>query len=277
MTPEPLDGLLRRVLGGLRSRGSRLVNFTPETGIGVGNMFSFWYWAHEHQAQGLDHWTLRTEAMEPWLARFPAMTELLVARSDLRLLDNRLLDYYQHFPAERDLLASFITQRVLSSPDLPAEADPDESTVTVNVRRGDYYSVPKFRGNYGFDIASYVQVAMAGAAEQAPISSVAVVSDDPDWCRLKLGWLADFGEVRFQDPGDGPWQNFVQLARARRLVLANSSFSYWAAYTSNVWHGDNHHLVWAPIFHNRGINYGRAWQLDPQWSIVDDIPGGWNA
>ena len=147
--------------------------------------------------------------------------------------------------------------------------------MTVNVRRGDYYSEPHWRELYGFDVAAYVRLAVEGSLRQAPIDIVRVVSDGPDWCREHLAFLREYAEVEFQSPTDGPTENLIQLASADRLILANSTFSYWAAYISNVWHGDNHDRTWAPWFHRRDFLNGGAWQLDPRWSVVRDIPGGW--
>jgi hypothetical protein len=110
-----------------------------------------------------------------------------------------------------------------------------------------------------------------------PVDLLRVVSDDPGWCRLKLGFLAEHAaRVEHLEPGR-PHDDFRALASARRLVLANSTFSYWGAYVSNVLHGDNHAQVWAPWFHRRDIREGRAWHLDPRWSVVRDLPGGWDA
>lgn len=59
--------------------------------------------------------------------------------------------------------------------------------------------------------------------------------------------------------------------------MTNSTFSYWCAYISNVLHRDNYAEVYAPWFHARTIDGGRAYQLDPRWSVITDIPGGWDS
>lgn len=269
---------LTRGLDHLRRNSDRVVSMAPTSGIGVGNMFSFWLWAHHGQATGRDWWVRRTDAMDPWLEVFPDIQPLLIEQHDLRVLDRRDHNWYQdfgRFPVEH--LRSFVRGRLLTSPVLALTPDGPTSTVTVNVRRGDYYSDPDLRRQYGFNIAGFVTTAIEGSAAQHPISDIAVVSDDPDWCREHLGFLADHGTLRFQAEGDGPVDNLRQLASARRLILANSSFSYWAAHMSNGLYGDNHAWVWAPDFHRRGIADGKAFQLDPTWSIVRDVPGGWGS
>lgn len=261
------------VLQRVRSSSERVVSVPPTDGIGVGNMFSFWLWAHHGRTLGRDWWVRRTEAMDPWLEVFPDLRPLIIEPAAVRFRDRRDEDWYQDFDRfPRDHFESFIRDRLLTSTGLPLREAVPES-VTVNVRRGDYYSNPRFRELYGFDIPGYLRQAMAGAARQAPIRQVEVVSDDIDWCRRELGFLADHGELQFQDRCDGPIANLGQLASARRLVLANSTFSYWGAHLSNVRHGDNHAMVWAPRFHRRGINGGRAFQLDPRWSIIENVEG----
>lgn len=271
--------MVRAGLGIARRRSLRLVNMPPESGIGVGNMLSFWLWAHAERRAGRDAWTMRTTAMDPWLAQFPTVRDLLIDRSEIGLLSARTLVWGQEWDLHpRDVLEDFVRQRILTAPRLEGAraADSDNRSLTINVRRGDYYSDPRWHALYGFDIDAYVRVAFDGARRQGPIERINVVSDDAEWCRRNLSWLADKGrDVAWHGPNGDPMDHFVRLASARRLILGNSSFSYWGAYVSNVLHGDNHELVWAPRFHRRDINDGVAWQLDPTWSVVRHIPGGW--
>ena len=246
----------------------------PVAGIGVGNMFSFWLWAHHGRLVGEDRWVRRTDAMTPWLEAFPGVRPLVIDAPAVKLRDRRDIDWHQDFDRfPRAHLESFIRERLFAGTRMTLR-DSDPGTVTVNVRRGDYYSDPALRALYGFDIAGYVRTAMEGSLRQAPVDVVEVVSDDPEWCRTHLSFLADYGCVHYQSASDGPVENLGQLASARRLVLANSSFSYWAGYMSNVRHQDNYELVWAPAFHRRDINGGRSWHLDPRWSVVENLSSG---
>lgn len=266
----------RRCLDRVRSDSTRIVNVAPGSGIGLGNMFSFWLWSHAGRRYGLDWWTVRTDAMLPWIRVFPDVDELLIDAAELSVLDRRVLVWAQEYdkflpPA----LESFVTERLLSAPLLQAKLRPvGDEVLTINVRRGDYYSVPKFRALYGFDIVGFIRTAVDGARRQAPIGRIDVVSDDAIWCRNNLGFLAEAApELRFQRPSDGPLENLAQLASSRRLILANSSFSYWGAYLSNGVYENNHSLIWAPDFHRRDLNNGLAFQLDPRWSVVH-VPTG---
>ncbi|QXT62958.1 alpha-1,2-fucosyltransferase [Tessaracoccus palaemonis] len=214
--------------------------------------------------------------MEGWLRHFPRLGELVIQPDRMRLSYAREVSMYQGSPDDdRATLEHFIREYLLSAPALAAPPADDRAQLTVNVRRGDYYSDPRWRPLYAFDVASYVREAVAGALRQGAVDNISIVSDDPAWCRTNLGFLQETAPIHLQDPADGPADNFIQLCRARRLILANSSFSYWAAYISNVRHGDNYELTWAPWFHRRDLLGGRAWHLDSRWSVVTDIPGGW--
>lgn len=208
--------------------------------------------------------------MDPWLDVFPRVKPLLVGPREVRFSDARTENWFQTFGEYDDCdLSDFIRTRLLDS-NLPIAPDASDDVVTVNIRRGDYYSNEKWRGLYGFDIKTYIRRALDESSTQIPISRVDVVSDDVAWCRSELAFAGDYGKVTFQRGGDTPAQNLGQLASARRLILSNSTFSYWGAYISNVVHGENHALIWAPDLHRRDLFDGRAYQLNPRWSVISN-------
>jgi hypothetical protein len=148
--------------------------------------------------------------------------------------------------------------------------------VVVNVRRGDYYDKPHFRGTYSFDIAAYVNLALERMAARGDITEVAFISDGLDWCRLKLDHVARNYSATVSFFPRTPYDSFRDVANASRIVGTNSSFSYWAGYVSSFLHGNRAHVV-MPRFHARHGTVWSAYQVDPTWDIVEDIPGGWNA
>lgn len=112
--------------------------------------------------------------------------------------------------------------------------------IVVNIRRGDYYSDPSFRKQFGFPIETYVRKAMTQAiAEGGTPRSIHVVSDGPEWCRQHLDWLSQFAPVTHEDETRRtPESDLRVVAGAQRLIITNSTFSYWAAYI-----GDGLHLT----------------------------------
>lgn len=268
------------LLSRLRANGRPIV-WTPDMKMGLGNFLHLWLWAYARRTEGQDAWVLHSPRMDPWLAALPAMNDLTIQRRDVRLSDQRAMVFGQAFDHEfsREQLGGFIKNLVLAPDGVGGDLQPSAADqLIVNVRRGDYYSDRTIRGDYAFDLEAYLHVAMEEAMRQGRPARIRVVSDGMDWCRARLGWLSDHtDELIFNDSGLSPVAQFSQLASTRRLIVTNSTFSYWAAYVSNVLHGDNHEQIIAPWFHSRGVLYGRAWQLDPRWNIVQTIPGGWDS
>lgn len=258
-------------------------------GSRVGNHFYFWLRADHRQARGERYVVRRLVDMDAALSLWPALTELTAATaSPLNWLPPRedVPDhYFQRFGedfAAADLDA-FITDRLLSSPafeaSLRAAAPTVENALVINVRRGNFYAFPAHRGLYSYDIHAYLGVALEAVRAADPdIPAIDVVSDDIGWCRTRLGWLADHApRLTFTESPGGALHDFARIAAARRLIIPNSTFSYWAAHVSAVLHPGHEADIVAPAFHNREVDSGRAWQLDPRWTIIQEIPGGWDS
>ena len=180
-------------------------------------------------------------------------------------------------PVDVQAVERFLRDVLLPGADLGDGAGPgQEDVLVVNVRRGDYYDNADIRKQYGFDVVSYLRIAVQGSVTNDGVPpAIQVVSDDVGWCRNELGWLTEVAPVDWK-AGSNPQSDFATVANARRAIITNSTFSYWAAHVSNVLHGDNHAQIWAPRFFDRSQNGGRSWLLDERWSVVEDIPGGWD-
>jgi hypothetical protein len=264
-------------------RGQRTVLWTQETAH-LGNFLYDWMHAFRAQQRGEDVICLRTAKTEPWIPVFgPYAERLVVARDRVRRTDRREKGLFNEFGvtfSADDLHAfaeGFFDASGVTTPDqVPPHHRLGFDDVLVNVRRGDYYSVEENRRNYAFDINEYLAVALDEQVRVGGrIDRIHVVSDGIDWCQAHLGWLADrCARLTFETDGLPPRTHLAVLANAPRLVLANSTFSYWGGYLSEARHR-RPELVVAPWFHIRADNGGAAWQLDPRWTIVRDIPGGW--
>lgn len=166
---------------------------------------------------------------------------------------------------------------VLDVDRVPADLRVTDRDVVVNVRRGDYVTNETNWHNYGFDVDDYLRVALAGSVEVGgSIRRLLVVSDGIDWCEANLSRLAEWcEELVFENSGRPPEIHLTLLGNAPLLVLANSTFSYWGGYLS-TWRFGRPEQVVAPWFHIRTDLGGDAWQLDPRWSVVKDIPTAWS-
>lgn len=261
-------------------RGRRTVLWTPNEGLGFGNVLYLWLHAYLRQRHGEQYRVLTPHAMHVWLEELPRVREALaVDRAQVRVSDRRDHGWFSRFGSDfsRAQLHGFVGDCLVGTSLVPGPS-PDPTSVTVNVRRGDYYATPHFRGTYGFDIAAYVDLALAKAATGCRIDRILVVSDGLDWCRLKLDRvLREHAEVvDYVADTDTPQDNFRVVATSQRLIGTNSTFSYWGGYVGNVLYGVDSHVV-MPRFHARLDGDYSAYQLDPAWCVVEDIPGGWDA
>lgn len=278
-----IPGRVRQPLVRIIQQGKRKVLWTQAT-ANLGNFLYDWMHAFNYRARGEHIVCLRTPKTEPWVPVFGARAEeLLIRREDVRLTDRREKSLYNEWGVgfdERDLAAfvdGFVQPSGVVEPDkVPRECRLEENDVLVNVRRGDYVSSPANWQNYGFDVDDYLRVAMARTREVGgEIGRILVVSDDSSWCRNNLSWLAEHGtRIDFELAGHSPAVHLAILANAHRMVLTNSTFSYWGGYLSAWRYGRPEQIV-APWFHIRADLGGAAWQLDPRWTVVRDIPTRW--
>lgn len=192
--------------------------------------------------------------MTEWLEEFPLLRPLTIEEREIGRLDARAFATRFIFDLDFDrrdndvfcraLVAS--SERFRERLDRVAEVlGPD--TCVINVRRGDYYSVPAFARRFGIDIPHHVQEALA-LVEAAGRSTedLLVVSDDIAWCRKELGGLVP-GRMRADPARSSMFDDLAVLASARTLVLANSTFSYWGSYIARSRIPD--HLAIAPSHH----------------------------
>ncbi|MGB4136470.1 MAG: alpha-1,2-fucosyltransferase [Microbacterium sp.] len=285
MTTNPRSTIKSRMLSVVR-RGPTEILWTPPDVRG-GNVLYYWLRAASRQAAGTDAHVLGTAHAETWLRAFPRLRELTRAPHEVRMNDRRLPPgVLQHFGTDFtvDELDDFIAKYLMSSPSTFADhvAAQHGLDLTINIRHGaDYYSHPGARGAFSFDVPEYVRTAVRLVAEQAPITGIRLVSDNLDWCTAKLAWLNEIAPVSVPGQEADPIDHLATLTASPRLILANSTFSYWGGYLSSWLHphdvADAPSGVWAPSFHNRYFpDGGRATQLNPRWTIIEEIPGGWD-
>jgi hypothetical protein len=86
-----------------------------------------------------------------------------------------------------------------------------------------------------------------------------VFSDEIEWVKQNLPLP---GPVTYRDaPGLGDYEDFYLLSQCQHQVIANSTFSWWAA-----WLNPNpDKLVAGP----------HPWYRDPAYSSADIIPAAW--
>ncbi len=249
-------------------RRGRPVAWVPEW-MGLGNLLYMAKWAHDGQEQGEDRRVLLHPKRECAAELFPVMRErLFVSRHDVRFTDQRVMPWSgprPDYPARTDPAAdeSFIRDMLL--PGTPLQVSPHDfhDAVVVNVRRGDYFSVSAHYDEFGMDQVGYVRAAVEQSiSDQGMPSRFVIISDGVDWCGEALGSvLSPIAPVSYED-GDLA-HDLASIIHARRLIITNSTFSYWGGYIGDVLHPGRE--VIAPWFFSRSQDGGRATQLRPHW------------
>jgi len=259
-------------------RRGREIAWCPDW-MNLGNLLYIGTWAFESRADGTDRRILLQPSKEKPLSIFPELRRrFFIERSEVRFTDRRVMPWSGPAAPEPDryehpLLTPYIEKVLLpGSPLVAVPQDIGDRTMVVNVRRGDYFSVPQHRAAFAIDTAAYtLEAVRISLADHGEPSEIAVVSDDVAWCREHLSALSDHAATRFRDGNAA--EDMSALVHARRLVLPNSTFSYWGGYIGDVLHPGRE--VIAPWFFDRTAHSGKAGQLRPGWRRVEDIPGGW--
>ena len=124
----------------------------------------------------------------------------------------------------------------------------------IHIRRGDYVGNENY-AQLTFD--NYYERAIRALPEH---EFYVIFSDDVEWCKAQhwVKWLGD--RVRFSAYSD-PKQDMAALAGCDSIIMANSSFSWWAAWLSG------HNRIIAP----------EQWFAGPlaHYDTLDLIPDRW--
>lgn len=129
-----------------------------------------------------------------------------------------------------------------------------EDSLAVHVRRGDYLTDPTFVKIYASCSSEYYRQAVAILSARTAIRRVFIFGEDVAWARSHLRLNLP---TTWVDPNQFPGHHhdLWLLAACPNLVMANSTFSWWAAWLLN----ERKKNVIAP----------RKWFLDPNLSTKD--------
>lgn len=117
----------------------------------------------------------------------------------------------------------------------------EDNSVSIHVRRGDYLKAKKYAGLCGED---YYQRAIACIKSNIAAPSFYIFSDDMEWCRVHIATMLGNSEVTYVDWNNGNDSplDMLLMSRCNHNIIANSSFSWWAAYLN----GNEKKIVCAP-------------------------------
>jgi len=185
-----------------------------------------------------------------------------------RVLVKGLLQSYRYFEAAHARVQRELATTALLN-GLPADVRAlasSPTTCAVHIRRGDYLA---HSAMHLPTIWNYYVSAMALARAENPQVHFAVFSDDPDWCQAQFAAL-DAGKsshgytiVAHAYPGLNALAEFALLSSAPTMIIANSTFSWWAA-----WLGATPKRVFAPQRWISGDNPFIDDLIPPTWQKI---------
>lgn len=130
-----------------------------------------------------------------------------------------------------DLRKVFTFKEPLAGQNLKAFADMRESdnSVGIHIRRGDYINHPVYKDICTYD---YYEKAITLIKERIPAPVFYIFSNDILWCKENIEKLLANCKVVYVDwnRAEGSYRDMQLMMACKTLVIANSSFSWWAAY-----------------------------------------------
>lgn len=104
----------------------------------------------------------------------------------------------------------------------------DVNSVAIHVRRGDYVSLSSAANFHGALSIEYYRDSIKHANAKLDKPFYFIFSDDPEWCQTHLNFEGNFVFIS-HNTGQDSWQDLILMSRCRHHIIANSSFSWWAA------------------------------------------------
>lgn len=101
--------------------------------------------------------------------------------------------------------------------------------VSVHVRRGDYLRKPIILEWHGIMGKEYYAEAFEQISKRSTINKVLYFSDEPEWVANELLPIMH-GEIISGKISKSQYQDFYLMQHCSHNIVANSSFSWWAAY-----------------------------------------------
>lgn len=129
--------------------------------------------------------------------------------------------YFQYYPAISNTLPSILSHLRSVGPQYP----PQNATF-LHVRRGDYVNKSDFHYLQGPEY--YLK-----AIHHIQPTKLLVFSDDIEWCKQQE-WLTRQPFVEFIEEQDEIKSFYLMASCQEGAILANSTFSWWAAMVSGV-------------------------------------------
>lgn len=171
--------------------------------------------------------------------------------------------YYKYFESVRkDVISAFqfVPDSDERNKSLISKMN-NENCVSIHVRRGDYLKSKEYKGICGID---YYKKAIDLVRSNISNPSYQIFSNDIEWCKNNITPLLENSPVTFVDwnVGANSFRDMELMSKCRANIIANSSFSWWAAYLNQ----NDSKLVVAPQkWTNRKVEF----MVQPNdWNLI---------
>lgn len=152
------------------------------------------------------------------------------------ILGNLYLDGYWQSPKYFDNIRPELLEEIKFKK--PPSADFNDwqskikssNSVALHVRRGDYLTNAKAAAYHGICSTTYYEAAINRIIEKVTNPKFFIFSDDLDWCAANLNIKAPCQYVRGSSKGLSAQEDLLLMASCKHQIIANSSFSWWAAW-----------------------------------------------
>jgi hypothetical protein len=197
----------------------------------------------------------------------PLIDEALFDSADLGAIfeEHQRAAFDGHWQNERFFFGENEAIKAAFRLDMPAEmvaqgdALRSASAIGIHVRRHDY-------GHHGHASLDYYRNAIAEIRREHGDLPVACFTDEPNFCAFAFRDIP--GLTVFKSSVDDPLADFYLLSRCAHFIIANSSFSWWAA-----WLGETESSrVYAP---SPWCDFDRSFApIPPRWRKVENAVRG---
>ena len=131
-----------------------------------------------------------------------------------------------------------------------------EYTTAIHVRHGDY---AKYKDVHPPCTMEYYNEAISQLPKD---SKFLVISDTMEWCRENFkGDQFYFVDSSFQQD----YMDFYLMCRCENNIIANSTFSWWAAWLNN---NENKRVLFPKRWFGEKVDYSTADLTPPMWECV---------
>lgn len=103
-----------------------------------------------------------------------------------------------------------------------------ENSISLHVRRGDYFANSVTTKIHGVDLSEYYKRAISLMRQRVPNPHFFVFSDDIEWVKNNL--QIDGEKTYVSNPNLEDYQELAAMSHCRHNIIANSSFSWWGAW-----------------------------------------------